>query len=136
MIAFNKRIRDELLAHATKESPHEACGVIAGTINGEAREVVRVYECTNADPYPDVGYEIEPTELLRVMEDAEGKSLEILGFYHSHPMSLARPSMVDESKATWPGHSYVIVSPKSTEQITSWIWDEGRGFVAEEVIVN
>ncbi len=136
MIVFNKKIQDRLLAHAARESPHEACGVMAGTINGEAREVVRLYECTNMDPYPDVGYEIEPTELLRVMEDVEGKGLEILGFYHSHPMSLARPSIVDESKATWPGHSYVIVSPKSTEQITSWMWDEGRGFGAEEVVVK
>ncbi|MFQ5815880.1 MAG: Mov34/MPN/PAD-1 family protein [Candidatus Hydrothermarchaeaceae archaeon] len=136
MIVFTKRLVDELLAHADRESPHEACGVMVGAMEDEAREVAIVYECTNVDPDPDVGYEINPMELLRVMEDAEGKGLEIIGFYHSHPMALSRPSMVDESKATWTGHSYAIVSPKSTPVITSWIWNEGEGFVEEEVVVE
>ncbi len=136
MISITKRIRDELLAHAKRGSLHEVCGILAGTMDGEVRKVDRIYECTNVDPYPDVGYEIDPMELLKVNGDVEAAGLGIVGFYHSHPMSLAKPSMIDEVKATWSGHSYIIVSPKSSDQITSWIWRDESGFTQEEVVVK
>ncbi len=136
MIVFTKRHVEGLIAHALRESSLEACGVIAGTIEGEEKKVVRTYECANVDPDPEVGYEINPSELLRVIEDAEGRGLEIIGFYHSHPMALSRPSMVDELKATWPGHSYVIVSPKNKPVVTSWMWVEGKGFIVEKVLIR
>ncbi|MEE9610097.1 MAG: M67 family metallopeptidase [Desulfatiglandales bacterium] len=136
MIVFTKRLLNKLFTHAAEESAQEVCGVLGGTKKEGSREVYRVYNCTNVDPDSDVGYEINPVELLRVMDDVEDRNLEIIGFYHSHPMALAKPSMIDISKATWPGHSYVIISPKSTASITSWVLDEKEGFVEEEVVVK
>jgi proteasome lid subunit RPN8/RPN11 len=136
MIIFTREQVDKLLAHASREYPNEACGVLAGMRKGNRSVVAIVYECTNLDPDPDVGYEIDPIELLEAMADAEMKGFEIIGFYHSHPMPLLRPSVVDESKATWPGHSYVIVSPRASQQITSWRWEEDKGFEMEEVVVK
>lgn len=126
MLRIKKSLIQKLKEHAHRESPREACGVLAG----KDKNVTQVYACSNASENPETTYEIAPPELLRVIEDAEAKGLEILGFYHSHPMGLSGPSFIDEGRATWHGHSYVIVIPEGN--ISSWRWRD-EGFEEEEV---
>ncbi len=135
MLVIPKELAQKLMEQAEGEAPMEACGVLAGS-RGEEGIVERVYECENADPVPEANYEIPPGELLRAIKDIEEQGLEVLGFYHSHPMALSQPSATDAARATWPGHSYVIVSPSSEDSITSWVWNEERGFLKEEVKIR
>jgi proteasome lid subunit RPN8/RPN11 len=96
--------------------------------------VERIYECGNASEYPETTYEIAPEELLRAINDIERRGMEVLGFYHSHPMGLDGPSSIDEGRATWQGYSYVIVSISRESSISSWRWDEAKNkFEKEEV---
>ena len=39
----------KILAHAVKELPDEACGLIAGTVEGGDKEIKKVYLLTNID---------------------------------------------------------------------------------------
>jgi proteasome lid subunit RPN8/RPN11 len=136
MIVFSKRVVQELEDHAKKEAPKEACGVLAGTKNRE-KIVKKVYECTNVDAMPETNYTIDAKELLRVIEEIEDSDFELLGFYHSHPMSLVHPSSIDVGRATWTGYSYVIVSLLNRTKISSWVWsEEERRFIEEGVKIR
>ncbi len=133
MIEMGRDIIDALKSHALREAPREACGVLAGR-KGAVEEI---YECRNASKYPETIYEIAPAELLKTLEDIESRDMEVLGFYHSHPMGLDEPSLIDEGRATWPGYSYVIVSISGESSVSSWRWDEAKNkFEKEEVKVR
>lgn len=125
---IDRKVVEKLRRHASREFPREACGVLAGKDGA----VTRVYECRNVSGHPEVSYEISPEDLLKAMEDMKCRGLELLGFYHSHPAGLSRPSLIDEGRATWPGYSYVIVSPSGS--ISSWRWNEEKNRFEEEAV--
>lgn len=129
MVLIKRKLVEKLKEHALKEAPKEACGVLAGKDGA----VTQVYECGNASECPETTYEIAPAELLKALEDIESKGLELLGFYHSHPMGLDKPSFIDEGRATWHGYSYVVISLPGGS-ISSWKWREDKGRFEEEEI--
>ncbi len=135
MLILPGRLAERLVGFAEEEPREEVCGVLAGSREGENRRVAKIFPCSNIHPSPYSNYEIEPAELLRVINEIEGSDLELLGFYHSHIVDLSHPSPTDEAMAQWPEHSYVIVSPWSARRITAWIWRE-KGFVEEEVVIR
>jgi proteasome lid subunit RPN8/RPN11 len=55
-------------------------------------------------------YHIAPQELVSIQRQARERSLDIVGFYHSHPDHPARWSPTDFNEAHWLGCSYVITS--------------------------
>ena len=58
---------------------------------------------------------------------ARGKRIELIGWYHSHPDTPARPSEFDREHA-WPWYSYIIVSVQKGEarDTTSWRLHDDR----------
>jgi len=127
---IEKGLVSQMVEHAKREAPEEACGILAG----EGKRVRKIFECKNVDESPFYAYTISPGELLEKIDEIEAGGLEVIGFYHSHPMGMERPSAVDVSRATWPGHSYVIVSLSGGVKISSWVWDEVKGrFIEEEI---
>lgn len=46
MIKLTKSDFEKILAHAVKELPDEACGLIAGTVEGGDKEIKKVYLLT------------------------------------------------------------------------------------------
>lgn len=134
MIIFSKKLAEKLKKHARREARREACGVLAGERKDKRNLARKIYKCKNVSRYPETTYEISPEELLRVITEIEKSGLELLGFYHSHPMPLEHPSHIDVGRATWSGHSYVIIS---IENISSWIWnEEANKFEEEKVIIR
>lgn len=91
--------------------PHEACGVLLGTIADETREVRAVVVCGNErSDAPHNRYQISPKELIAAQKQARAAGWEIVGFYHSHPDFPARWSATDLAEAHWLQCSYVITS--------------------------
>ena len=112
MLYLNKDHVKEIILHCKKESPNEACGILAGKIPGENKKspsVVRVYRMTNADKSART-YLMDPKEQLVTMKEIRNAGLEMVGIYHSHPHSKAYPSAHDVELALYPEASYVIVS--------------------------
>ena len=133
MIIFTKEQISQIEYHAKRESPNEACGILAGKIETD-KTVKKVYTCKNVDSSPRVGYLVDPRDQLRVFEDIDKNEYELIGFYHSHPMGLDTPSMIDVGRAKWPEYSYVIISLSKKIKIGSWIWREETGRFEEEKI--
>ncbi|OGW81975.1 MAG: hypothetical protein A3G33_04300 [Omnitrophica bacterium RIFCSPLOWO2_12_FULL_44_17] len=102
---IEKQIIEQLIAHAKKEAPLEACGYLAGRDH-----VITVsYELTNQDQSSE-HFSFDPKEQFSAVKDARQKGFEIYAVYHSHPASPARPSAEDIKLAYDPDILYFIVS--------------------------
>lgn len=114
MLFLDKEKIKKLIAHAKKESPNEACGILAGAISGdegENREVKKIYEMVNADKSA-TRFFMDPKEQLKTLKGIRSLGLEMVGVYHSHPHSPAHPSAHDVELAFYPEVSHVIISLK------------------------
>ncbi len=110
-----------LRRHGEQTYPHECCGVLLGTVDGDVRTVVEIAKAGNTrlDSLHN-RYNIDPKELVRIQREARERDLDIVGFYHSHPDHPARWSPTDFAEAHWIGCSYVITAvEKGTAQQTN-----------------
>ena len=65
--------------------------------------------CENADHMAE-HFTISPREQLKVLKEARSSGMEILGNWHSHPETPARPSEEDLRLAQDPSAIYCIIS--------------------------
>lgn len=106
-VVLERRLREEILAHALEEAPREACGVIVG-LDGVGARVVR---CRNAHPEPTSRYQVHPDDLRAAVSPMRDESRELVAIYHSHPRSQPAPSPTDRADAArWPEPAYVLAS--------------------------
>ena len=98
MIQLNKADFEKMLAHATRELPDEACGLIAGEVQGTDKIVRKVYLLTNID-HSNEHFSLDPKEQLAAVKDMRANGLVPLGNWHSHPESPSRPSEEDKRLA-------------------------------------
>lgn len=109
MIKLKKSDFEKMLRHAEAELPNEACGLIAGKIDGEDKIVEEVYLLTNIDKSNE-HFSLDPKEQLAAIKDMRSKGLAPLGNWHSHPESPSRPSDEDKRLAFDSKASYMILS--------------------------
>jgi proteasome lid subunit RPN8/RPN11 len=94
------------VAHVREEAPREACGLLAGRDGA----VTRVIRCANVHPTPTTRYVIDPREQLKAFRSIDAAGEELIGIYHSHPVSQPYPSPTDRAEAHYPDAVYVLVS--------------------------
>jgi proteasome lid subunit RPN8/RPN11 len=98
-----------LRAHGEETYPHECCGVLLGKATAEGNIVHQVVAAGNTrTDSAHNRYQIAPVVLIRIQRQARALSLDIVGFYHSHPDHPAQWSQTDFAEAHWLGCSYVI----------------------------
>jgi proteasome lid subunit RPN8/RPN11 len=106
--------------HGEETYPHECCGVLLGTMEGDGRTVTSTARCGNTrNDSPHNRYHIDPKELVRIQREGRERGLDIVGFYHSHPDHPARWSQTDLAEAHWIGCSYVITSVEKGKAATT-----------------
>ena len=96
----------QIFVHARAEAPNEACGLLAG-LDGR---VMHVLPASNVAENPLFGYLMDPHDQVHHFHSIEEQGLDLLGIYHSHPVSNAYPSLTDLSMAYYPEAVYAIVS--------------------------
>jgi proteasome lid subunit RPN8/RPN11 len=109
MIKLTRDDYEKILAHARKEIPDEACGLIAGVIEGDDKIIKKVYLLTNID-HSNEHFSLDPKEQLQSVKDMRANGLVPLGNWHSHPESPSRPSDEDKRLAYDSKASYMILS--------------------------
>lgn len=109
MIKLTKSDFEKILAHAVKELPDEACGLIAGTVESGDKEIKKVYLLTNID-HSNEHFSLDPKEQLEAIKDMRKNGFVPLGNWHSHPESPSRPSEEDKRLAFDIKASYMILS--------------------------
>jgi len=101
------QVRDAIVAHARRDHPNEACGVVAGPA-GQDRPV-RVIEMLNEAASPTF-YRFDSMEQLKVWNAMDDAGEEPVIIYHSHTATEAYPSRTDINLAQEPDAHYVLVS--------------------------
>ena len=116
MLSLPQAMVDQVVAHARRDHPDEACGVIAGR-DGVA---TRVVEMENAERSPTF-YRFDAKEQLRVWRDMDDADEVPFVIYHSHTATEAHPSRTDISLAAEPGAHYLLVSTRAdTDEVRSF----------------
>lgn len=127
MLYIEKKDYDKILKHAVDGLPNEACGLIAGTVDGDKKYVKEVYLLTNIDASNE-HFSMDPKEQFAAVKDARGKNLEMLGNFHSHPESPSRPSEEDKRLAYDSKANYLILSLVDREHpvLNAFLIDEDK----------
>jgi proteasome lid subunit RPN8/RPN11 len=63
---------------------------------------------------PTTRYVIDPREQLKAFRSIDAAGEELLGIYHSHPVSQPYPSPTDRAEAHYPDAVYVLVSVRTS----------------------
>ena len=108
-VRLKKSDFEKILAHAEAELPNEACGLIAGRLDGNVKVIEKVYLLTNTD-HSNEHFSLDPKEQLACVKDMRANGLTPLGNWHSRPESPSRPSDEDKRLAYDSNASYMILS--------------------------
>jgi len=109
VLVIRRDLVDAMVAHARRDHPDEACGVLAGPAGSDRAE--RIIEMTNAERSPTF-YRFDSMEQLRVHREMEAAGEVPVVIYHSHSATEAYPSRTDISLAAEPGAHYVLISTR------------------------
>ncbi len=110
-------IQEELEAN----KPYEACGVLIGIINDSTAHVEKALPVTNVRR-TRTSFELDPKEHYDAWNDAEKKGKEIIGIYHTHPVSSAVPSLWDRETMENVTSVWLIAG---ADGMRAYIWDNG-----------
>ena len=125
MLTLKQSDYDNIVAHAKANLPEEACGLIAGTKDGDVKEIKKVYLLTNVD-HTNEHFSMDPKEQLAAVKDMRANGLVPLGNWHSHPESPSRPSEEDKRLAYDPSVNYLILSLMDPENLVLKAFDIDR----------
>ncbi|SFW68311.1 Mov34/MPN/PAD-1 family protein [Amycolatopsis australiensis] len=112
MLRIRRELVDEIVAHARRDHPDEACGVIAGPEGSDSPE--RFIPMLNAARSPTF-YEFDSGDLLKLYREMDANGEVPVVIYHSHTATEAYPSRTDANIAAEPGAHYVLVSTRDPE---------------------
>jgi [CysO sulfur-carrier protein]-S-L-cysteine hydrolase len=134
MLIFRKNVLDEMVCHCLDGYPLEACGLMAGMEKGGGTaRITDLYPTDNTAASARI-YEVDPRGMLRADREAEAKGGQILGVYHSHTHTDARPSPTDIAEAPDPAWWYVLVSLRDLHpSVRSWRIQGGK--IIEQPVV-
>ncbi|MDQ2795991.1 MAG: M67 family metallopeptidase [Actinomycetota bacterium] len=131
MLSINRSLYDAIVAHARRDHPDEACGVIAGPEGSDQPE--RFVPMLNAARSPTF-YEFDSADLLQLYKQMAGNDEEPVVVYHSHTATEAYPSRTDISLAQEPNAHYVLVSTRSDDDTEFRSYRIVDGEVTEEPV--
>ena len=109
MLRLERTLYDAIVAHAKRDHPDEACGIVAGAEGSDTPS--RHVPMINAAGSPTF-YEFDSTELLALYKQMWANDEEPVVIYHSHTATEAYPSRTDIGLANEPGAHYVLVSTR------------------------
>lgn len=101
---------DEIIAHGREGKPEEICGIL----RGKGLDAFEVFRGKNIATERIENYTVDPQTLLLQFKFEEGDyadgGTEMMGIYHTHPVSVAYPSATDAWNAHYPESIYFICS--------------------------
>ncbi len=131
MLTIDRAAYDAIVAHARRDHPDEACGIVAGPEGSDrpARHVPML----NAARSPTF-YEFDSADLLQLYKEMAANDEEPVVVYHSHTATEAYPSRTDIALAQEPNAHYVLVSTRSDDDTEFRSYRIVDGEVTEEPV--
>ena len=111
MLRLPASIRDAIVAHARRDHPDEACGVVAGPSYDDPTRFVPMLNAARSPTF----YEFDSIDLLKLYREMDDRDEVPAVIYHSHTATEAYPSRTDISLAQEPEAHYVLVSTREPD---------------------
>ena len=123
-VAISARVLNALCEHARETHPEECCGLLVGSAAGRfewasrcRNEMTRLHR-RDANAHPRDGtqaFHMNEADMLRTLEEAEAKGLQVTGVYHSHTNGGVYFSEVDQEFVRragfpFPEAQHVVIS--------------------------
>jgi len=131
VLRIDETTRDAIVAHARRDHPDEACGIVAGPEGSDLP--LRFVPMLNAARSPTF-YEFDSADLLALYKELDANDEEPVIVYHSHTATEAYPSRTDISYASEPNAHYVLVSTREPETLEFRSFRIVDGAVTEEPV--
>jgi proteasome lid subunit RPN8/RPN11 len=148
VLTLSSELAQKIQNHGVETYPYECCGALLGRdldpsalspADGAAlptREILALYPLVNRrDDSPRNRFSVTSDDVRDAERAAREKSIDVVGWYHSHPDHPAEPSQYDRDHA-WPWYSYIIVSVANgkPEHMTSWRLSDDRAQFGPEAV--
>ena len=130
MLRLPASIRDAIVAHARRDHPDEACGVVAGSSYDDPTRFVPMLNAARSPTF----YEFDSIDLLKLYREMDDRDEVPAVIYHSHTATEAYPSRTDISLAPEPEAHYVLVSTREPDSEEFRSYRIVDGTVAEEPV--
>jgi proteasome lid subunit RPN8/RPN11 len=112
VLTIDAAILDGIVAHARRDHPDEACGIVAGAVGSDVpSRLVPMENSARSMTF----YHFDSMEQLKVWREMDDRDEEPVVIYHSHTATEAYPSRTDTSLAAEPGAHYLLVSTADPE---------------------
>ncbi|MCX9013079.1 MAG: M67 family metallopeptidase [Candidatus Methanoperedens sp.] len=108
-------------AELEANKPYEACGVLIGTVNGSTALVEKAQPVTNVKRTRR-SFELDPKEHYNAWNEAEKSGKEVVGIYHTHPVSSAVPSLWDRETMENAPSVWLIAG---ADGMRAYVWENG-----------
>ena len=136
MLRVSRSVADAIVAHARRDHPDEACGMIAGPVGSDRPE--RVVPMLNAERSM-TGYRFDEDEWRRVWLELDDRDEEPVVIYHSHTATEAYPSRTDIGyaegyAALLTNPHYVLVSTREADTVEFRSFRIVDGAITEEPV--
>jgi proteasome lid subunit RPN8/RPN11 len=120
-LKISQRDIELIQAELEANKPYEACGVLVGTINGSTALVEKALPMTNAKR-TRASFELDPKEHYNAWNEAGKNGKEIVGVYHTHPVSTAVPSLWDRETMQNDTSVWLI---GGADGMRAYVWENG-----------
>ena len=131
VLTIDRATYDAIVAHARRDHPDEACGVVTGPEGSD--RAVRFIPMLNAARSPTF-YEFDSADLLALYKQMAADDEEPVVIYHTHTATEAYPSRTDISYASEPNAHYVLVSTRDADSTEFRSFRIVDGLVTEEPV--
>ncbi|NJE53868.1 M67 family metallopeptidase [Thermococcus sp. 21S9] len=115
----------KMLIEMAKNANVEVCGFLLGRKEGPEKINFLVLEAKQVRNRLDSpsAFEMEPEEMVKILDEAEAKGLEVVGIFHSHLKCPPVPSERDlEGMRNWP-IVWLIITPE--REVRAWVLGDG-----------
>lgn len=134
MLEIPAALHAEMVGHAIRGLPDEACGLFAGVFGSD--RVEHFFAMANVAASSQL-YELDGHEMMAVEKEADAAGLAVMGVMHSHTHTTNYPSPTDVADATrfdpFGAWRFVIVSLKHPDpSLRSYRILEGE--ISEETV--
>lgn len=106
---IKSKIFDEMVSWMRENIPFEACGILVGK-GDTVDEFIKMDNVAKSETF----FEMDPMELMKVLDEVDEKGKDFIGVFHSHPISNPYPSKTDIERNEIIDHVVFVISSLRT----------------------
>ncbi|MCS7299855.1 MAG: M67 family metallopeptidase [Spirochaetia bacterium] len=100
-----REVYEKMIEITRKHIPYEACGVLSG-LGDTVDEVIEMENIAKSETF----FEMDPVQLMNVLDDIDNKGKDFIGVFHSHPITNPYPSKTDLERNEIIDHVIFVIT--------------------------